>query len=141
MARNAPTTYGTSLRCWDDADAFFSTVTGIEAIAQDLYHRFTNATVLGPGGEDWGEDITRWAGMDAAKLSRRGPVLSEVATRDPRILTADVAVSATPIRVKSTLYNGTVDITCTTALGPFRRVFGFNSLTVADITNILQGEA
>lgn len=141
MARNAPATYGTALRCWDDADAFFTTCTGLESVIQDVYHVITNRHFLGPGGEDRGEDITRWPGMPAEQLARRGPVLSEVITRDDRIQTADVTVSATPITIKSTLYTGTVDIRCVTAFGPFRRVFAFNSLSVADITNILQGGA
>lgn len=139
MARNDPAAYGLTLDCWDDCDELFSTVDGLEGIAQDLYHRFTNATVLGPGGEEWGEDITKWPGMDPAKLARRGPMLAEVATRDPRIETADAKVNAS--RIAGSLWAGTIDITCTTALGPFRRVFGFNASTVADITNALEGEA
>ncbi len=138
MARNAPAAYGLTVSTWDDADDLFSTVDWIEGVAQDLYHRFTNRIVLGPGGDDWGEDVTKWAGMDPALLAMRGPVLQEVAERDPRIDHADVAVSAKQINFRGTLYEGTIDITCYTAEGPFRRVFAFNSASVEDITAILE---
>lgn len=139
MARNPAAAYGLTLSCMDDVDALFSTVDGIEGIAQDMYHRLTNATVLGPGGEEWGEDLTRWPGMPADKMARRGPYLAEVITRDERIDSADVDV--VPSRIAGTRWAGTVQIVAHTALGPFRRVFGFDSKTVADITNILEGEA
>lgn len=119
----------------DDADALFSTCTGLDVVAQEIYHRMTNRTVLGPGGEDFGEDVTKWVGMDPAKLARRGPVLSEVLQRSERIDTADVKV--TPSRIAGTRWAGRIEVTCTTALGPFRRVFRFNALTVEDITNRL----
>jgi hypothetical protein len=138
MAHNAPATYGLTISTRDDADEFFSTVDGIEGIAQDLYHRFTNDTVLGPGGEDWGKDVTKFAGMPAAQLARRGILLQTVAEQDPRIDHADCKVSAAQINFRGTLYTGKIDITCYTALGPFRRVFGFNASTVADITATLE---
>jgi len=139
MARNDPAAYGRSLRVWDDADDVFSTVTGIDVVVQLVYHKLTNDTVMGPGGEEWGIDVTKFAGMDPARLSRRGPVIKEVLERDERIGTADVRVNVTQINFRGTLYAGSLDITCYTAQGPFRRIFGFNDKTVADITAILEG--
>jgi len=137
MAKNAA--YGLTISCIDDADEFLSTVDGLEGVGQDLYHRFTNAIVLGPGGEEWGEDVTTWPGMDPAKLERRGLLLAEVAQRDERIEAADVRIVAKPITVGGTLYSATIDVTCYTARGPFRRVFGLAGKTLADITAIMEG--
>lgn len=138
--RNARAAYGLTISCVDDADELFSTVDGVEGVAQDLYHRFTNATVLGPGGEEWGEDVTRWAGMDPTKLARRGPVLAEVAQRDERIEAADVTITAAPSTVGGTLYEATIEVIAYTAAGPFRRVFGLAEKTLDDITRIMEGD-
>ena len=55
MARNEPSTYGTDVACFDDADGLFSAVTGIGSVIQDAYHRITTDDILGPGGK-FGED-------------------------------------------------------------------------------------
>ncbi len=139
MASNDPAAYGLTVSCWDDADEFFTTINGIEGIAQDLYHRWTNDVFLGEGGEDEGIDVTKLAGMPADKLARRGPILAEVATRDERIESADVRVI--PSRIAGTRWAATIEGVFYTALGPFRRVFAFNDREIADITNALEGDA
>lgn len=139
MARNPRKAYGKSLRCWDDATNDFATTTGIEVVAQAAYHRITNEVVLGPGGADYGEDVRKWAGMDAAKLARRGPVLSEVLQRDPRIDSADVRVE--PTNIKGTLWSARITMVCTTALGPFRRVFSLQQVTTEEAVLRLESES
>ena len=131
MARNAPAAYGRSLRVWDDATDDFAVVTGLPVVSQAAYHRLTNDTVLGPGGEEFGIDVRKWAGMDPALLARRGPMLAEVLTRDPRIETADVRI--TPTRVAGTIWTATIEIVCNTALGPFRRVFRLSDKSLDEI--------
>lgn len=138
MAKNAPNLYGETIDCWDDADEFFSTVSGIDSVTQDLYHRLTNDSFLGEGGEDEGIDVTKWAGMDPAKLARRGPMIAEVATRDERIDACDVKI--TPTKIADTRYTATMKITATTALGPFRRVFAMSDVALVDITDTWTGD-
>lgn len=142
MARNAPAVYGLTLDTRSgDLDPFFSTVDGIEGVAQDLQHRLSNDTVMGPGGEDWGINLRRLCGMPAAQIVRQGPRISDVIQRDDRIDSADVRVKLTKGTRFEGVYAGTVEVTAMTALGPFRRVFGFNDFTVAEITEILEGES
>ena len=134
MARNAPAAYGSTLR--EDS---FDVVTGAEGVALDAMHRLTNETVLGPGGEEWGLDVRRWSGMPADRLPRMAPIVSEVLQRDERILTADVEIVATDPDAAGLVF-ATMTIDCTTAPGPFRRVFSLASASLTDITNILEGE-
>jgi hypothetical protein len=136
MATNDPAAYGLTLDCLEDVDEAFSTIDGVEGVVQDAIHRITNATVLGPGGDDWGIDVTKFAGMPASLLARQGPIVSEVLQRDTRIKTADVDIA--PVRQAGSLVFATMTVSCTTGAGPFRRVFALSSLSVDDITAELE---
>lgn len=125
MAAN-PAFYGIDIACLVDADALFTSIVGLPVVVQDLYHRVTTASVLGPGGDDWGRDARRLLGMKESRALLQGPAFSAVVQRDPRVQTADVAI------IKGTAPHAYVmTITGTTAAGPFRLVLGVSSLRVA----------
>lgn len=130
MARNVPSAYGTDIACTRDADALFSSVTGLDVVKQAALHRLTADSVLGPGGDGWGYDCRRLAGAPASKLQGLQPVLSEVLQRDDRILAADVKITATTTRG---LADVRIEATCLTAEGPFDLVLNISDLTSATI--------
>lgn len=126
MASNPAADYGTDLACVYDAGDDFGTVTGLDLVRQDAIHRLLTDSVLGPEDDaaDWGFDVRRLLGAPNASTSTIGPTLSEVLTRDPRILTADVTVD-----VDDGGLGLTVSATCTTALGPFDLVLPISAVT------------
>lgn len=129
MARNAPAAYGVDIACLRDADALFTPATGLDVVIQSAFHRLTTDSVLGPGGDGWGFDCRRLLGMRGAKLAAMQPMLSEVLTRDERIETADVTLTA--VRTNG-LDDVRIEVTCATALGPFTFVRTVIGLTTAD---------
>lgn len=130
MAQNTPSAYGTDLLCIDDADELFSDVTGIQVVAQDAYHRLTNDTVLGEGGEDWGYDVTKLLGMTTAQIAAMPPTISAALQKDERIQAADVTITQNK-RVGSQLWSIIITAICYTAEGPFTLILGVSDLTVA----------
>lgn len=130
MAKNAPSAYGRTLRCINDADALWTSVEGIDVVRQDMYHRLTNDTVLGPGGDGWGFDVHQLVGMQASELTSYQPTLTEVLQQDPRVETADVTLTAITT-------NGLADVRVAvdgmTAEGPFSLVFSVSELTTEKI--------
>lgn len=137
MSANDPTAYGRDVRCFDDADALWSEVTGLGVIAQDVYHRLTNDSVLGstdeepnPDAENWGFDVQKLAGMSIDDLASLPPIISAAVQRDPRIATCDVSYQSKRT-VGGRFYNVILTVVCTTALGTFRLVLGINDVTVA----------
>lgn len=134
MATNSAAAYGRDLKCFDDADAIFSSVQGIAVVAQSAYHRLTNDTVLGKGGADWGFNVIRLCGMSMARLAGQQPLISAALQKDPRIRTAEVSLQ--PIPAGAGLWRVILTVTCITALGPFTLILGINDATVA----ILEGD-
>jgi hypothetical protein len=57
--------YGTDVRCVFDANALWTSTTGLQAVEQDLIHRLLTDNVLGPGGDGWGYDVRKLLGMPA----------------------------------------------------------------------------
>lgn len=129
MARNTASSYGVDVACVRDADALFTSVTGIDVVKQDAIHRLTTDDVLGPGGDGWGYDTRRLLGLPQSRLAGLQPVLSEVLQRDERVLTADVTLTAT--RTSSGLADVAIKATCTTAEGSFDLVTSVLELTSA----------
>lgn len=135
MSENAPNLYGRDIRCVRDADDLFSEVEGIDVVFQDALHRITTDDILG-GDEGiivgWGYDVRRLVGMPASKLGAQQPIVAEVLTRDPRIQSADVTLTATTT-------NGLADVllraNCLTALGPFSIVRKVSELTAEDLSS------
>lgn len=127
MALNPPGAYGLDLGCYQDADSSWSSVTGIDLVRQDSFHRVTTTNVLGPGGNSWGRDARELLGMPAHLVARQAPAYVDVLTRDERVLSA--AVTLTPI----TYPDGTADVEfsaeCMTDEGPFSLVFPVSALT------------
>ncbi len=135
MAVNPPLLYGVDLACIEDASALFGATAGIPLVRQDAIHRLTTDSILGPGGDDWGYNVSRLLGMPVSQLPGMQPILSGVLTRDPRVDTADVRL--TPTRTS----NGTADVlleaSCGTALGPFSIV-----APVSDVSSaFIEGQA
>lgn len=126
MAKNAPSSYGKDIRCYTDADALFSTVTGVDLVKQDAFHRITTDSVLGPGGDGWGFDCRRLLGMSTRVLAGMQPFLSEVLQRDDRIQSADVTLAATTTRG---LADVIIKAACVTEEGPFELVMSVQDLT------------
>lgn len=134
MAINKPSAYGRDVRCVTDADPLWTEVIGVDVVKQDAYHRLTNDTVLGPGGDGWGFDVRKLIGLPASELTAYQPTISEVLQQDPRIDTADVILSAT---TSNGLAAVRIEATCTTVEGPFKLVKLVTDLTVDD----LEGQA
>lgn len=131
MASNPATAYGSDIACIVDADALFSSATGLAVVVQDVIHRLTTNDVLGPGGDGWGFDVRQLVGAPAARITSMQPVLSEVLQRDPRILTADVTLTATTSAAG--LADVLLDVRCTTSAGPFALILPVSQLTGAVI--------
>lgn len=127
MAANEPEAYGVDIRCFTDADPFWSTATGLESVRQDAYHRITTDDVVGPGGVGWGYDCRRLLGMPAGQLPAQQALIRAALLRDERISEADVTITTT------TRTGGQVDVVltirCVTAAGPFDFVVSVLDLT------------
>lgn len=134
MSVNAPNLYGRDIRCVRDADDLFSEAEGLDVLFQDAIHRITTDNILG-GDEGiivgWGYDVRRLVGMPSSRLAAQQPLVAEVLTRDPRIQSADVTLTATTT-------NGLADVmlraNCMTALGPFSIVRKVSEITVEDLS-------
>jgi len=127
VAVNEPEAYGTDIRCFNDADAFWSSVAGISSVEQDAYHRITADDVCGPGGVGWGLDCRRLLGMPAGQLPAQQALFQEALLRDERISEAEVTITQT------TRAGGQTDVVlavrCVTAAGPFDFVVSVLDLT------------
>lgn len=132
MAQNPAAYYGRDVRCFSDADAMFSDVTGLDVLRQDIYHRLTTDNILGPNGDGWGFDVRRLLGYPTADLPGLQPQLSEVCQRDPRVRAADVAITPSPGGGLKTIR---IDVTIYTAAGPFALILSVNALTVEVLAN------
>jgi len=131
MAINAASTYGLDIACIRDADELWSEVSGIELIRQDTIHVITCEDFIGPKGNKRGFDVRTLIGKKQGELSKYGPTVSEVITRDERIPTADVTFTATTN--SRGLLDVLVNIICMTAFGPFSIVKLASELTADDI--------
>jgi hypothetical protein len=139
---------GTDIACMDDADPRWSTCTGIALVLQGVYHRITTDSVLGriinedgtveadPKAENFGDDIRKQVGAkhDDESAGALGPRYAAVIQRDERVLTADVVVTTEDAG------NGNVDlildVTGTSAEGPFEFVFRADSTTVKLLSGV-----
>jgi hypothetical protein len=130
MAQNSAYSYGTDIACLSDADDMFSEATGISVVVQDAVHAITVDDFLGPGGNGRGWDCRKLLGMKINELTAYQPIVAEVLTRDDRILTADVQLTATTTRG---LADVLMAIRCETALGPFELIKSVLDLTESDI--------
>ncbi len=136
MAENTASDYGRTFRCVADMDEQFSAIAGLAGAQQSAIHRLTADDVLGDDGTGslvtpFGYDCRRLLGMREDELATMPPVLSEVLQRDPRIETADVAL--TPISRSGQLVDVAMSVQCTTALGPFSFVKAVSELTASDL--------
>jgi hypothetical protein len=134
VAQNPASSYGADIACMDDADGLFSGVVGLPALLQDLYHRVTTPAVLGPDGDDWGEDARRLLGMPTTRAVQLGPRFAAAVQKDPRVLTADVRIAQA---AANTPYSFTLTIVGTSAAGPFALVLGVGALSI----DVLTGQA
>jgi hypothetical protein len=132
MATNPAASYGTDIACLFDADELFTSVTGIDAVYQDAFHRLTVDNLIGPDGDGWGFDVRNLLGIRSSRLAAFQPVIAEVLKRDPRIETAAVTITST---TTNGLTDVVVDVKCTTAQGPFEFTLSVASLTAAILEN------
>ncbi len=116
MATNPNSYYGRTIACIDDADELWSEIEGPAVVVQDAIHRLTCDSVLGPGGEDWGFDLRKKLGAPQQELTRSQPFITEVLTRDDRVDTADVTLTATSTNGMADIR---IDAILHTALGTF----------------------
>lgn len=132
MAQNPAAAYGRDVACVEDADEFFTDIEGLGVVMQDAIHRITTDSVAGDSEEafDWGYDCRRLLGMPADELAAMPPILVEVLTRDDRIDSAEVTLTATTTRGLADIE---IAVTCTTAAGPFSFVKSVLDLTGADL--------
>ena len=131
MALNPTDSYGVDLACLYDADESFSDVSGVELVVQDMLHRITADSVLGPAGADWGRDVKALLGMPAERLQAQQAIFAEVIRRDDRVETVDVVFAAT---TRNGLADVVMSINGTTASGPFALVLPVSEVTNATIT-------
>ena len=135
MTTQAPSTFGVDI--WidpatGDADAMWSTVTGVALVAQDLRLRMqtdslpyagtdlVNGLELALDSADWGFNLARLAGATAGTAASYQGRLKRVVLKDQRIDSADVVITETTANGLVTLK---ITIAAQTALGPFRLVF------------------
>lgn len=136
MAINTPSSYGTDIACVDDADAFWSTVTGLPVVYQDAYHRVTTDDVLGPGGVGWGRDVRHLLGARTGTLEAERTRYAAILQRDERIQSATVTITAT--RRAGGMADVRFEAVCVTANGPFTLVIP----SILDLTaGIIEGQA
>jgi hypothetical protein len=133
MAINAQADYGLDIACWDDADELFTEAVGLAVVKQDAYHRLTTENVLGPQGTDWGYDCRTLLGAPSEHVKVMGPILTEVLTRDDRVLTADVTIDVTPNPTGLDLV--TISVLCQTAQGPFEFTVSVNAFSEETLSN------
>jgi hypothetical protein len=134
VAQNPALNYGVDIACVEDADELFSEVSGIPLVVQDMIHRITQKSFLGPNGDDRGIDVRKFCGAPQQDLTRAQPEIIEAITRDDRIQSADVTLTYTEGP------DGTADaslrIDGVTALGPFSLVSQLSTLAAFDLENI-----
>ena len=130
MATNTPASYGRDIRCVNDADELWSEAEGVEIIFQDAIHVLTCDDFLGPKGDGRGFDVGKLIGKRQAELTSYGHILTEVLTRDERILTADVTL--TEKKNAAGMIDCELAVSCMTAQGPFGFVKFASELTVSD---------
>ena len=134
--------FGTDLYCdpvTEDADAFFSTITGVPLVAQDLRHRLLIDSVLGPDGNFDFIDIRNLVGSTSGTPSSYQAQIKRCALKDQRVSQAIVIV--TESASSQGLVTLTITVACTTALGPFRLVFTLDPATpTATLVDTLVGQ-
>ncbi len=126
---------GFDLWIGEDMDPSGRNATGRELIINGALHRLTTDALLLAGAPDgyveFGIDVRRWCGaaISQADASARGLLLVEVLQRDPRVETADVAVT---VQRSGQLYDLTIDLTIypTGGTDPIPLVLGVNAITV-----------
>jgi hypothetical protein len=116
VPRNPSAYYGSDIACINDADELWSEVSGLKLVVQDALHRITCDSVLGPKGADWGYDLHNALGAKQPDLNRLQPRLIDVLTRDDRINTADVDLTAVNA---GGLVDISIHIKLDTQFGPF----------------------
>lgn len=136
------TDFGRDIKCMDDADPRWSTCAGNALVLQDVYHRITTDSVLGriinedgtiepdPRAENYGDDVRKLvgAGVSDDAAPGYGTRFAAVIQRSARIATADCV--ATLEHLDNGKANLILDITGTSAAGPFAFVFSASSTTV-----------
>jgi hypothetical protein len=106
----------------NDADALWSTVSGVALVAQDLRVRLTTGSVNpSPEGDDYGEDLRAYPGLTADALARKQPAIKKAALKDQRI--DSVAVDIATDAGANGITTSTITVAAQTALGPVRLVF------------------
>jgi hypothetical protein len=90
--------YGTDLACLTDLDPRMLEASGIDVLAQDLYHRITTPRGQVPDTPGYGTDVTAYLnrGTEAADLAvAAGAIVSEL-KRDDRVSHATATLTPDP---------------------------------------------
>ena len=120
----------------DDIDAFASEVDGVALVAQDIYHRLTNDSVMGsvddgsdpnPDADNWGFDVTRLCGMPASQAAGMQPTIVAVIMKDERI-SGPPTVTLQQTSAGPGLWAGRVAVHAQTAFGPFSFVLAVSAV-------------
>ena len=122
----------------EDADGFFSEVSGVALVKQDLRHALMTDSVLGPGGRDRGFDLLRLIGGNSIGAAAYQPTIKKVCDKDPRIQSSSVAIVENGTGALRTLL---ITIIAQTALGPFTLIFKLDhSKPIADQVAVIEAQ-
>lgn len=123
---------GEDILCFDDVDEGFATVTGLDLVKQDVYHRLLQTTILAIDesthtvvNEDFGIDVRDYLGrgLTPDDVSSIQPEIDAAIQRDERIQFSETTCTASQTQDTNEELI-TISIQCETALGPFSLVIG-----------------
>ncbi len=140
--------FGTDIRidpATGDADEFFSEVSGVALVRQDLRLRLTtDPATVNPPRNAAGQriqyetiNVGTFVGMPAALLKLQQPTVKRIAAADERISGATVEIADDG---KAPLRTVRISIYCLTALGPFRLVFLLSSTSTGTAVQIIEDQ-
>lgn len=121
----------------EDIDPMGRSATGVELVANGIYHRLTEDQLLLTGTEDdgftdFGENVAKWVNepMTQEAADAKAPRLAIVIQRDPRINPASIKVSC-DVQPSSARWRLIISITCkTTTEQPISMMIGIDQVTV-----------
>lgn len=121
----------------EDIDPLGRSATGVELVANAIYHRITTDKLLltgtpDDGYVDFGEDVTKWIKepLTQEAADAKAPRLAIVIQRDPRINPASINV-ACDVQTIGAQTRLIIAINCkTTTEQPIALIFGVDQVTV-----------
>lgn len=132
--------FGYDMKVGADLDPSGRSASGDELVADAVLHRFSCEWLylIGDPNDrvDFGERVTDWVGeaLTDAALAAKGPRLSIILQRDPRIVTANVVVTRAPTGIRladQTMVALLIAVVITTSSGTtISRIVGVSGISV-----------